>query len=183
MIKFSFSSSKETDEETRAADELLQTVAALTEKVNSLEKKVATLETAVADLQQAAASQAEAAEAEAVAADSEPAADAAPTVGHFYLAAPTPDGLFTDISTTEQTGKSIYLLSTDDGQTGFFSLIDSDEAMATAMISLSQFVKTACKVVGSTNRPSRHVVNVEEGTVTRENDAWRIVRKAVVRFE
>lgn len=183
MMKLMFSSKKDVDEKAQATNALTLAVSALTERVKSLEKKVDELENTIAELQKAAAEKAEAIKPGSTTTDSEVVAEAPRSIGRFYLAAPTPEGLFVDVSPTEQTGKSIYVLTTDDGNTGFFSLIDSDEAMATAMISLSQFVKTACKVVGNTNRPSRHVVNVEEGTVTRAGDVWKIMRKAVVRFE
>lgn len=115
---------------------------------------------------------------------SDPASVAiSPATQRFYLAAPTPDGCFADMSTVEQTGKSLYVLTVKDGMTGMYSMIANDEAMATAMISISQFVKSACKVIGDTHKPPRRIVTVEEGCVTREGDMWRITRKAVVRFE
>lgn len=101
----------------------------------------------------------------------------------IYLAAPTPDGVFLQASETEQIGKSIYQLTTTDGQNGTFILLDSPDAIATAMISVSQFVKPACKVSGNTALQPRHIITEEEGAASREGTGWKITRKAVVRFE
>ena len=99
------------------------------------------------------------------------------------MAAPTPDGVFLQASETEQIGKSIYQLTTTDGQNGTFILLDTPDAIATAMISVSQFVKPACKVSGNTALQPRHIITEEEGAATREGTGWKITRKAVVRFE
>lgn len=102
---------------------------------------------------------------------------------HLFLAAPTPDGVFLQASETEQIGKSIYQLTTTDGQNGTFILLDTPDAIATAMISVSQFVKPACKVSGNTALQPRHIITEEEGAASREGTCWKITRKAVVRFE
>ena len=54
----------------------------------------------------------------------------------YYLPAPTPDGLFLQASEREQIGKSVYQLTTSDGQNGTFILLDTPDAIATAMISV-----------------------------------------------
>lgn len=101
----------------------------------------------------------------------------------YYMAAPSPDGTFGDISEREQIGKSIYQLTTADGVSGSFIMLDTHDAIATAMISVSQFVKPVCKVVGSAGSLPRHIVTDEEGIAAKEGDVWRVTRKAVVRFE
>lgn len=101
----------------------------------------------------------------------------------LYLAAPTPDGTFSQASAMEQIGKSIYQLTTSDGQNGTFILLDTPDAIATAMISVSQFVKPACKISGNTAIQPRHIITEEEGAASREGTGWKITRKAVVRFE
>ena len=101
----------------------------------------------------------------------------------LYLAAPSPDGTFSQASAMEQIGKSIYQLTTSDGQNGTFILLDTPDAIATAMISVSQFVKPACKVSGNTALQPRHIITEEEGAASREGTGWKITRKAVVRFE
>lgn len=100
----------------------------------------------------------------------------------LFLPAPTADGLFTQASGREQIGKSIYQLTTADNQSGTFILLDTPDAIATAMISVSTFIKPVCKVDGPTAQFPRHIVTVEEGTATREGTGWRVTRKAVVKF-
>lgn len=100
-----------------------------------------------------------------------------------YLQAPSGDGVFTLFSEQEQIGKSIYLLTSTDGLNGTFILIDTPDAIATAMISVSQFVKPVCKVIGNTHQLPRHIVTEEEGVAQKEAEGWRVTRKAVVRFE
>ena len=106
-----------------------------------------------------------------------------PSTEVFYLAAPNPDGTFSQASAMEQIGKSIYQLTTTDGQNGTFILLDTPDAIATAMISVSQFVKPACKISGNTAIQPRHIITEEEGAASREGTGWKITRKAVVRFE
>ena len=106
-----------------------------------------------------------------------------PSTEVFYLAAPNPDGTFSQASAMEQIGKSIYQLTTTDGQNGTFILLDTPDASATAMISVSQFVKPACKISGNTAIQPRHIITEEEGAASREGTGWKITRKAVVRFE
>jgi hypothetical protein len=47
----------------------------------------------------------------------------------YYLPAPTPDGLFLQASEREQIGKSVYQLTTSDGQNGTFILLDTPDAI------------------------------------------------------
>lgn len=101
----------------------------------------------------------------------------------YFLQAPTPDGVFIHTSDHEQIGKSIYQLTTRDGVNGSFILMDSPDAIATAMISVSQFVKPVCKVIGNTHLIPRHIVTEEEGMAQKDVDGWRVTQKAVVRFE
>lgn len=101
----------------------------------------------------------------------------------YYLTAPNANGVFAQVSPREQIGKSIYQLTTEDGVNGQFVMLDTPDAIATAMISTSQFIKPACKVVGESARYPRRIVTEEEGTATFQAGEWRVSRKAVVRFE
>ncbi|MGI6232784.1 MAG: hypothetical protein ACOYJF_08035 [Prevotella sp.] len=100
----------------------------------------------------------------------------------FFLPAPSPDGVFLNPTEKEQLGKSIYRMRTEDGLTGEFEILSSSDAIATAMISVSQFVKPACKVEGNINRQPQQILTVRQGTVQRDGDSWRVVTKAVVQF-
>lgn len=100
----------------------------------------------------------------------------------LFMTAPNDEGVFTGSSETEQVGKSIYQLSTTDGVHGTFIMLDTPDAIATAMISVSQFVKTACKVQGNLSPYPQQIQTLEEGTAVLENDSWRITNKAIVKF-
>lgn len=100
----------------------------------------------------------------------------------LFMTAPNDEGVFTGSSETEQVGKSIYQLSTTDGVHGTFIMLDTPDAIATAMISVSQFVKSACKVQGNLSPYPQQIQTLEEGTAVLENDSWRITNKAIVKF-
>ncbi len=100
----------------------------------------------------------------------------------FYLAAPTMDGRFTKVSPTLQMGHSIYQLDTQDGTNGTFVLLNSSDAVATALISVSQFVKPVCKVLAQVSNP-RKITTVEKGNAVLEDGTWRVTSKASVRLE
>lgn len=100
----------------------------------------------------------------------------------WYLPAPSSDGVFTEGSPSEQVGKSIYQLQTEDGINGQFIMLDTPDAIATAMISVSQFVKPVCRIEGNTHRLPRQIKTIEEGIAQKDGNVWRVVRKAKVAF-
>lgn len=101
----------------------------------------------------------------------------------IYLAAPSSDGVFTNFSDTEQIGKSIYLLVTTDNVNGTFSVLQTKDATATAVISISQFIKPACKIMNSQSVIPGRIITEEKGTATYDGAVWSINNKAKVRFE
>ncbi len=107
-----------------------------------------------------------------------------PTTGEqtFYLSAPSADGTFREASTNKHAG-SIYQLSTTDGSNARFIMLSTPDAIATAMISVSQFVKPACRIEGNSHRQPRSIVTLEEGVAKREGEEWRVVKKAILRFD
>lgn len=100
----------------------------------------------------------------------------------FYFSMPLPEGVFVDGTTEERVGKSIYLLRTDDGLNGRFEMLSTPDAIATAMISVSQFVKPVCRVEGSTHRQPHGVVTLEKGVAQQAGGVWKVVKKATVQF-
>lgn len=100
-----------------------------------------------------------------------------------FLAPPSSDGSFENFSDTEQIGKSVYILKTDDGKSGAFSMIDSSDALATAMISVSQFVKSVCRIEGDTRAYPSHITTIEKGMAVKEKEMWKMTKKALVKFE
>lgn len=105
------------------------------------------------------------------------------SVETLYLPAPTPDGLFMEYSPTEQVGKSVYQLRTEDGINGQFIMIDTSDAIATAMISISQIVKPVCRIEGNTKQYPRRIKTLEEGVAQRDGTIWRVTKKAKLSFE
>jgi hypothetical protein len=105
------------------------------------------------------------------------------TAETLYLPAPTADGQFTEYSHSEQVGKSIYQLRTEDGINGQFIMLTTPDAIATAMISISQFVKPACRIEGKTHQLPRQIETLEEGMAQKDGNVWRVVRKAKVLFQ
>lgn len=100
----------------------------------------------------------------------------------WFFSTPTPEGSFSEGSTRETVGKSIYQLRTDDGVNGRFVMLSSPDAIATAMISVSQFVKPVCRIEGNTHRQPQRIVTLEEGVAQLTGDVWKVVKKATVQF-
>lgn len=96
----------------------------------------------------------------------------------FYLPAPNPDGLFASYSVTKQVGKSIYKLIVSDANNGSFEVLDDDDAVATATISISQFLKPVCRIEGDVHLRPRNIVTLEPGVASREGEGWRVIKKA-----
>jgi hypothetical protein len=104
------------------------------------------------------------------------------TSSTWFFSTPSPEGTFSDGATQETVGKSIYRLHTDDGVNGRFVMLSSPDAIATAMISVSQFVKPVCRIEGNTRRQPQHIETLEEGVAQLSGDVWKVVRKATVQF-
>ena len=62
-------------------------------------------------------------------------------------------------------------------------MLQTPEALATANISVSQFIKPVCKIMGNSRIMPRRIDTVEEGKVMKDGAVWRLLRKAVVAFE
>ncbi len=100
----------------------------------------------------------------------------------LFLPSPTPSGSFTEWSDEEQIGKSIYELTTDGKGNGTFRLLPSADALATAMISVSQFVKPVCRIQGNTHHMPESIITVSPGEAQLKDGVWMVTKKAVVEF-
>lgn len=156
----------------------------MADESNTMESRLAQLEQRVEELElQVKALQGNPPAAPIVAAA---ATDAPSPEGQYhtiYLGAPTPEGVFEEYADEQQAGKSIYQLSTRDGRNGTFIMLQTPEALATANISVSQFIKPVCKIMGNSRIMPRRIDTVEEGKVMKDGAVWRLLRKAVVAFE
>lgn len=99
-----------------------------------------------------------------------------------FLPSPSPEGTFDSFSQEEEIGKSIYELHTDDGVHGTFELLQSPDALATAMISVSQFLKPVCRITGNTHRMPDRIDTVEPGEAQCKDGIWTVTKKTVVEF-
>lgn len=97
----------------------------------------------------------------------------------FY---PVPvDGVFVNGTSDIEVGKSLYMLKTSDDQNATFQILNTPEAIATALISMNEMVKPACKILNTVAAPVE-ILAEKLGTAEREGDGWRITNKAVVRL-
>lgn len=97
----------------------------------------------------------------------------------FY---PVPvDGMFVNGTSDIEVGKSLYMLKTNDDQNATFQILNTPEAIAMALVSMSETVKPACKVLNTVAAPVE-ILAEKLGTAEREGDGWRIINKAVVRL-
>lgn len=99
----------------------------------------------------------------------------------LYFSAPTLSGEFVTPSLAERS-ETIYKLTTSDDVNGQFVLLNTPDAIATANISISQFVKPACKVLSTAGGAARTVEIKEEGTAVKTGDAWKVTKKAIIEF-
>jgi len=97
----------------------------------------------------------------------------------FY---PVPvDGVFINGSSEIEPGKSLYMLKTSDDKNATFQILNTPEAIETALISMNEMVKPACKILNSIASPVE-ILAEKLGTAEREGDGWRITNKAIVRL-
>ncbi|MGN0068436.1 MAG: hypothetical protein ACI350_01685 [Prevotella sp.] len=103
--------------------------------------------------------------------------------GVFYLPEPEPDGTFCHPSTHVQIGKSIYLMESNDGKTATFCVLNTPDAVATASISTSQFLKPVCRILPSANHQTstpREIITHQPGIASKVGETWKVTQKAVI---
>lgn len=113
----------------------------------------------------------------------EPAHILAPTEQLLYFTVPVGENALGQASTQREIGKSVYQLSTADGTNGTFVVIPDADAMATALLSLSQVLKPVCRVNTRGGGIPRSILTLEEGQAVREGNTWRVVRKAIIELQ
>lgn len=160
----------------------------LVERIEALETKVASLEALLADYDELKSTISQLQKTQEKPANSvlnseHTIAKVPQKVSKLYLDAPLQDGSFSTFSSEEHVGKSLYVLETQDSKTGTFRVLESNDALATLLISTSQFVKPVCKLVDSKVRMPQRIVTVEEGQAIFVDGVWKTTQKAVVRLE
>ena len=91
------------------------------------------------------------------------------------------NGVFVNGTEDIQPGESLYMLRTTDGENATFTILNTPEAIKTAIISLSETVKPVCKIINTVANPLE-IVTEGPGTAIREGDTWKMVTKSVVRL-
>lgn len=91
------------------------------------------------------------------------------------------EGVFANGTEEIEVGKSLYMLKTTDGENGTFTILNTPEAIGTALISLSEMVKPVCKILNTVDAPLE-IVTEAPGQAVREGNSWRVVSKSVVRL-
>ncbi len=113
---------------------------------------------------------------------SQPSRSTAPKV--VYLTRPDESGRFMGASTRFERGNSIFQLSTVDGSTGNFIVIDDDEVNRLALMMPTENLTRACtgnniQVSGGMHR----IVTDTAGRAVLDNGRWRIVTPAKIHYE
>lgn len=97
----------------------------------------------------------------------------------FY---PVPiDGVFVNGSTEIEVGTSFYMLKTNDDLTATFQILNTPEAINSALVSMDEMVKPACKILNTVASPVE-ILAEKLGTAEKFGDGWKITNKAVVRL-
>ena len=179
-----FGNKTEKTEEQRIAEERLykleRLAAELADKVGGIEQRCAQLEKRLEEAERQADSHENLAQTSSVC--------EAPTTEHkrrmsFYLPPPFTDGVFREVFDHDVHGKTVYQLTTTDGIHGSYIVNDTADAVAMALISVSQMLRPACKVESSKTAQPTSIVTLEEGEAVKVEDGWKIISKAVVRIE
>ena len=177
MIKNPFQkfTKKETSsDETESTNDLMEEIRILSKRIGALETEVRLLKEQMRkdDERQEAESGLSADNTSPKGAEHDEAADSPTTI---YLPAPTSDGTFSEYSEEIQIGKS--------KERGMFSVIESKDAIATAIISTTQFLKPACKIASSTNGIPNHIVTLEKGIAVFDGEKWKVEQKAIIKLD
>lgn len=101
----------------------------------------------------------------------------------LYFSAPTPSGYFSQPTDTPNE-KSIYQLEIGvDGRSGEYEFINTPDSIATATISVSQFIKPACKIETQCPGLPKNVTTLVKGRAIKDGDDWKVSEKATIRLD
>lgn len=101
----------------------------------------------------------------------------------YFLPMPNADGTFPYASEKEEIGKSVYKMTKINSTKGTVSVLSSSDALATALISISQIIKPMCKITSSIPANPSKIITETEGKVTFNGSFWQITDKAIIRFQ
>lgn len=102
----------------------------------------------------------------------------------LYLTKPDANDYFIRTTEAVEIGNSIFELSTNDGVTGTFKVIDNPEVHQFALMMPTENLVRACtgKGIQISNGKTR-IVTDREGTARLENGRWHVAVKAIIHYE
>ncbi|MGM9804594.1 MAG: hypothetical protein ACI308_10515 [Muribaculaceae bacterium] len=102
----------------------------------------------------------------------------------YFLSQPDENGLFTQFSTAIQPEQSIYELTTYDGLTGTFHVINTPKVHQYALLMPEERLMRACtgNAINNANGKTR-IANRRDGTARFENGKWHVAVKAIIQYE
>lgn len=102
----------------------------------------------------------------------------------IYLGRANSRGIFIRADRQPVAGQSMFRLSTSDGMTGTYSVIDSEDTWESALLAPEEMLANAC--TGRNLRDTRGAVSIvteHSGTAIFEGGCWRVARKAQISYE
>ena len=102
----------------------------------------------------------------------------------LFLTKPDANDYFIRTTEVVEIGNSIFELSTNDGVTGTFKVIDNSEVHQFALMMPTENLVRACtgKGIQISNGKTR-IVTDREGTARLENGRWHVAVKAIIHYE
>ena len=102
----------------------------------------------------------------------------------LFLTKPDANDYFIRTTEVVEIGNSIFELSTNDGVTGTFKVIDNPEVHQFALMMPTENLVRACtgKGIQISNGKTR-IVTDREGTARFENGRWHVAVKAIIHYE
>ena len=102
----------------------------------------------------------------------------------LFLTKPDANDYFIRTTEVVEIGNSIFELSTNDGVTGTFKVIDNPEVHQFALMMRTENLVRACtgKGIQISNGKTR-IVTDREGTARLENGRWHVAVKAIIHYE
>ena len=102
----------------------------------------------------------------------------------LFLTKPDANDYFIRTTEVVEIGNSIFELSTNDGVTGTFTVIDHPEVHQFALMMPTENLVRACtgKGIQISNGKTR-IVTDREGTARLENGRWHVAVKAIIHYE
>ena len=104
----------------------------------------------------------------------------------FFMAIPNENGNFdaTHVSDIFKRPKSVYefTIITKDGNQAEFSIYDDIATMIRALDNFEEYIKPACRSNAILHKNATKVITEKKGLAVREGNSWRVIEKAIIRY-